>query len=103
VCRRLSLENAPGSERVTRERTELAERTCAELSADGGRATQVVRTDVPHRAVLEYATDRGIDLVVVGTHGRTGDERSLPGSVAERTVRTSPVPVVTIGRRDAER
>ena len=38
----------------------------------------------------------GADLVVVGTHGRTGLRRALLGSVAERVVRFSPVPVLTI-------
>jgi nucleotide-binding universal stress UspA family protein len=36
------------------------------------------------------------DLVVMGTHGRTGLDRVIVGSVAERVVRRSPVPVLTV-------
>jgi nucleotide-binding universal stress UspA family protein len=49
-----------------------------------------------HRVVGSYAEDHGIDLIVVGTHGRTGLDRYLLGSVAEKLVRTSPVPVLTV-------
>jgi len=49
-----------------------------------------------HRVVGSYVEDHGIDLVVVGTHGRTGLDRYLLGSVAEKLVRTSPVPVLTV-------
>jgi nucleotide-binding universal stress UspA family protein len=50
----------------------------------------------PYRAIGEYVDDEGIDLVTMGTHGRTGLERYLTGSVTERTVRTSDVPVLTV-------
>jgi nucleotide-binding universal stress UspA family protein len=49
-----------------------------------------------HRAVLDYAADHGADCIVMGTNGRTGLDRYLLGSVAERTLRESPVPVVTV-------
>ena len=51
---------------------------------------------LPHREVQRLVDELGIDLVVMGTHGRTGLNRLLVGSVAERVVRTSPVPVITI-------
>jgi nucleotide-binding universal stress UspA family protein len=50
----------------------------------------------PAREILEYAEAANCDVVVMGTHGRTGVDRLLLGSVAERVVRSSPVPVVTI-------
>ena len=49
------------------------------------------------RQILETAKSRGCDLVVMGTHGRRGLPRLLLGSVAERVVRLSPVPVLTVG------
>lgn len=55
-----------------------------------------------HRAIRTYADENGVDLVVMGTHGRTGFERYLLGSVAEKTVRTAPVPVLTVPAPDAE-
>jgi len=47
------------------------------------------------RVIRSYVTDHDIDLVVVGTHGRTGFDRYVLGSVTERLVRTAPVPVLT--------
>ena len=49
-----------------------------------------------HRAILSYLDDHDIDLVVVGTHGRTGFDRYVLGSVTEYLVRTSPIPVLTV-------
>lgn len=50
----------------------------------------------PHVEVKRIVEEIGADLVVLGTHGRTGLSRMLLGSVAERVVRTCPVPVITI-------
>ena len=46
--------------------------------------------------IVEYARTHNIDLIVMGTHGRTGVVHALMGSVAERVVRTAPCPVLTI-------
>lgn len=50
---------------------------------------------IPYETILEYATEHDVDLVSMGTHGRTGLQRVLIGSVTERVVRTSDVPVLT--------
>ncbi|WP_323192569.1 universal stress protein [Halostella sp. PRR32] len=50
----------------------------------------------PYREIRTYVDEHDVDLVVMGTHGRSGIERYLLGSVAEKTVRTSPVPVMTV-------
>ena len=63
--------------------------------------TEVVE-GVPHRTLLDYADENDVDLVVMGTHGRTGLERYLLGSVTERVVRKSPVPVLTVREEDAK-
>lgn len=49
-----------------------------------------------HKAILSYIEDHDIDLVVIGTHGRTGFDRYLLGSVTESLVRTAPIPVLTV-------
>lgn len=54
----------------------------------------------PHRAILEYADEEAMDLVVMGTHGRSGLDRYLLGSVTERVVRASDVPVLTVRVED---
>jgi nucleotide-binding universal stress UspA family protein len=71
-----------------------------ELEVTGTQAGLDVTTEigegVPHEEILQYITTRGIDLVVMGTKGRSGVDRVLMGSVAERVVRHSPVPVLTV-------
>jgi len=57
----------------------------------------------PWERILQAVTDRGTDLIVMGTHGRRGLSRVLLGSVAEKIVRLSPIPVLTIsGKADQE-
>lgn len=46
--------------------------------------------------ILNYTRSEGIDLIIMGTHGRKGLEKIVFGSVAERVVQKSPVPVLTI-------
>jgi nucleotide-binding universal stress UspA family protein len=50
----------------------------------------------PAREIVRYAEDEDCDLVVMGTHGRGGIDRLLLGSVAEKVVRSSTVPVLTV-------
>jgi nucleotide-binding universal stress UspA family protein len=50
----------------------------------------------PATEIVRYAADAGIDLIVMGTHGRTGLERLLMGSVAERVMREAPCSVLVV-------
>ncbi|MFB6300176.1 MAG: universal stress protein [Halobacteriales archaeon] len=50
----------------------------------------------PHRTIVEYAEDNDIDLIVMGTHGRSGLDRYLLGSVTEKVVRLARIPVLTV-------
>ena len=75
------------------------EATVAALSGAVPVETDVV-DGVPKTAVLDYVDDEGMDMVVMGTHGRTGLDHYLVGSVAEKVVRRSPVPVVTVRLTD---
>jgi nucleotide-binding universal stress UspA family protein len=87
---------------VAEEITHRREKTLATLrdrAADVGvsTATQVIETSDPvHQTIIDYARDHDVDLIVMGTHGRTGLNRLVLGSVTERTLRTSPVPVLTV-------
>jgi nucleotide-binding universal stress UspA family protein len=47
--------------------------------------------------IVEYAKAISADLIVMGTHGRTGLAHFIIGSVAERVVRLAPCPVLTVG------
>lgn len=62
------------------------------------RIERVLREDTPWRAIVTAADDLDASLVVLGTHGRTGVARALMGSVAEKVVRESKRPVLTVGR-----
>jgi nucleotide-binding universal stress UspA family protein len=61
-----------------------------------GRVFMATAIGVPVERILEYAKANQIDLIVMGTHGRDMVEHMFLGSVAERVVRRSPVPVVTM-------
>jgi len=50
----------------------------------------------PAEVIVEWAQTHGVDLIVMGTHGRTGLSHLLAGSVAERVVRLARCPVVTV-------
>ncbi|WP_251329317.1 universal stress protein [Haloplanus pelagicus] len=58
--------------------------------------TTAVREGRPATEIREYANDYDADVVAMGTRGRHGENRFLIGSVAERVVRTCPVPVLTV-------
>ena len=51
---------------------------------------------IPYAAIVEHAQEIGADLIVMGTHGRTGIAHFLLGSTAERVVRASRIPVCTV-------
>lgn len=69
----------------------------AEVEADAsGPIETEVREGRPAAEISAYARDVDADVVAVGTRGRHGENRFLIGSVAERVVRTCPVPVLTV-------
>ncbi len=55
-----------------------------------------IRWGDPVHGIVEYAREKQVKLIVIATHGRTGLSHVLLGSVAERIVRESPCPVLTI-------
>ncbi len=62
----------------------------------GKHVTLATRSGSPFLKIIEYAKEHQIDLIVMGTHGRTGLSHVLIGSVAERVVRMAPCPVLTV-------
>jgi len=66
-------------------------------------ATAALETsDDPAGEIVKYAKAYGIDLVVMGTHGRGAVAQLLVGSVAEKVVRTAPCPVLTVRHPERE-
>ncbi|WP_306060962.1 universal stress protein [Natronococcus wangiae] len=64
---------------------------------------RAVERGEPHRAIVGYAVDHAADLIVIGTEGRSGLDRLAFGSVAQRIVSTSPVPVLTVRAIEQDR
>lgn len=64
--------------------------------AGGKNVVRAVREGSPPVQILDYAREHGVDLIVIGTHGRGGFTHFLIGSVAERIVRHAECPVLTI-------
>ncbi|HYC23640.1 MAG TPA: universal stress protein [Candidatus Bathyarchaeia archaeon] len=80
--------------------------TIKDLESKDLSAVSVLRPGVPADEIVKMANDRIVDLVVMGTHGRTGLESLLMGSVAEHVVRHAPCPVLTVrnpNRHDGKR
>ncbi|QDX41713.1 universal stress protein [Salarchaeum sp. JOR-1] len=73
----------------------------ADVAADSDVPVErVLLNGTPSREIVRYAEDNDIDLIVMGTHGRGGIDRLLLGSVAEKVVRSSHVPVLTVHVED---
>jgi nucleotide-binding universal stress UspA family protein len=78
-------------------------RTVVEAVADSVAGVPVetaVLSGEPYKRIREYADDQSADLIVMGTHGRTGVDRYLLGSVTEKVVRTADQPVLTVRMRE---
>jgi len=81
-------------ERVTHDLEALAE----PLRERGLRVETLMMQGSPHKSIVDRAQEWKADIVVMGTHGRTGVERVLSGSVAERVVRLAPCSVLVTSR-----
>ena len=84
-----------GMSEMLREEGEVATEEFENLAGDVPTETAILEGN-PSDEIVEYAAEHACDTIVMGTHGRGGIDRLLLGSVAERVVRTSTVPVVTV-------
>jgi nucleotide-binding universal stress UspA family protein len=90
------LESSKKFEEIGQEATESLEKKLK--SRDIEFEVEIIR-GVPHREINRYASENDLDVIVMSTHGRTGLDRMLLGSVTEKVVRSSEIPVMTV-RRD---
>jgi nucleotide-binding universal stress UspA family protein len=74
-------------------------RLVAKAKKAGARARGLLLEGVPHDRIVRAARSTRADLVVLGTHGRTGLGRLFLGSVAARVVTLAPCPVLTVRAR----
>lgn len=82
-------------------RTSL-ERLSAEFRLERFSVQQEVREGSPVEEIVEFAAEKDIDLIVLGTHGRGWLAHVLLGSVAEKVVRKAPCPVLTVRLKERE-
>jgi len=87
-----------------RELQESAENGLAELLnpdwVEGKSIVRATRQGPPFLEIVRYAKESDVDLIVMGTHGRSGLAHVLLGSVAEKVVRKAPCPVLTVRPSD---
>ncbi|MDG5774877.1 universal stress protein [Haloarculaceae archaeon H-GB2-1] len=81
---------------------ESATASVADRARDAGVSVNTtVREGFPVRTILEYASEEKSDVIVMGTHGRSGLERFVLGSTTERILRRAPVPLLSVHAPDA--
>ncbi len=85
---------------VQRARSKLDDLVASAQAASPG-ARGILKVGVPWEQILAAAAESRSDLIVMGTHGRRGLEHAVMGSVAERVVQFSPIPVLTVPGRKA--
>ncbi|HEY7218685.1 MAG TPA: universal stress protein [Candidatus Binatia bacterium] len=61
---------------------------------------QVVEFGAPHKNIVEIAGKENVDMIVMSTHGRTGIDHVILGSVTEKVVARAPCPVLVVPRRE---
>ena len=81
---------------------EFIKENCADLLGKV-EARQIVDLGVPYKKIVETAEKEGADLIVISTHGRTGIDQFMVGSVAQRVVARAPCPVLSIRPNERRR
>jgi nucleotide-binding universal stress UspA family protein len=84
---------------VDAQRKELHGFVSSVAEASGLTVTERVEAGDPRDRIMALSDSSKADVIVLGTHGRTGRVRSLAGSVAESVVRTASCPVITVRER----
>ena len=80
-----------------RDRADAATGYVSDRARERGLETvEHVSAGKPHDQIADYVDDNAIELVVMGSHGRSGIKRALLGSVTERTLRSTHVPVLVV-------
>jgi nucleotide-binding universal stress UspA family protein len=83
-------------------RKQLEEAATEEDRRELKAVTAMITSESPAREIARYANEQKVDLLVIGTHGRSGITRMLIGSVAEKVVRLAPCPVLTVHHPEHE-
>lgn len=95
----MDLSYSPGPEAVTRilnDAQEALDRQAQMITAAGVEHFTAIREGTVHEVIRDYAKEHDVDLVVVGTHGRTGVSKLMYGSITERVIKTVHTPIIII-------
>lgn len=88
--------SGPPRDRLNPGVTEVMESSVEAVEDAGAETIETVVDGTAHERLVEYAGEHDVDLVVMGTHGKSALSRMLLGSTAEHVVRQSPAPVLTV-------
>ena len=88
-------------ERINIELTGYLERVSRQVQAAGYAVVSAIRFGQPADEIITYAVKTGCDLIAMSTHGRSGIGRWVYGSVADKVLRGSSIPVLLVRARDA--
>ena len=91
----------PQSDRLLHAREQLEQQLAPHVVVEL-HVVKAVVAGTPHREICRYAQQNDIDLIVMGTHGRTGLAHMTVGSVAEKVVATAPCQVLIVRHPDQE-
>ncbi len=76
----------------------------ADLAAEAGaECVTAVQTGVTHREIVDYVEEGGVEMVVMGSRGRSNLEEMLLGSTADKVIRAVDIPVTVVHKRPSER
>ena len=88
------------AEKLMQEMEDAAEKKLNNISSAISRRIKareiVVKSGIPHKEILKFAKDKGVDMIIMGTHGKAGLDHLLFGSTTERVLRQASCPVLTI-------
>ena len=95
----MDLSYSPGPEAVTRilnDSQEALDAQAKQIAESGVEHFTAIREGTVHEVIRDYAKEHDVDLVVVGTHGRTGVSKLMYGSVTERVIKTVHTPIIIV-------
>lgn len=92
----LMLNAAEITETVEKAAAECLEKRLKEVQARLPRAKSLLKMGQPWQQIVDAIDESKADLLIMGTHGRRGFSHAIMGSVAEKLVRLSPIPVLTV-------
>jgi nucleotide-binding universal stress UspA family protein len=96
VYRDYLVDQGQETQRIRGELQDYLNQVAAKLQAAGFKARSSIRFGQPADEILAYAQDQGCDIIVMSTHGRSGVGRWVYGSVADKVLRGSKIPVLLV-------